>query len=97
MRQTVLSILLIVLILAAGFLWFRSRRSASVPAERAPGAVSEQIAQYRHLKNLKPDTGMFADPLFRSLQPAGPRPERPLGSGGQPLPIGRPNPLTPFE
>ena len=97
MRQTLFSILLIALILAAGLVWFRSRRSASVPAERAPGALGEQIAQYRHLKNLKPETGIFSDPLFRALQPAGPRPSRPLGSGGQALPIGRSNPLTPFE
>lgn len=94
MRQTILTILLIVFILATGFVWFAYLRS-SPPAGPpvTPGAEEERLAQYRELRNLTPDTALFSDPAFQGLRPA--RTPPPAGAApkeGQ----GRANPFAPF-
>lgn len=95
MRQTISSLFLILLLAVAGWVWFRYFR-ASPPAVPASSAeVSERLAQYRDLRNLRPDIGVFSDPLFRSLT-SPPRPSGgPPGSPGQP-PVGRQNPFAPL-
>lgn len=97
MRQTILSLILVLLLLASGYLWFRFFRDGSAPAAGvASEAVDERIAQYRHIKNLKPDTALFADPLFNSLKSATPLSQgSPTSAGGRTI-YGRTNPFSPF-
>ena len=93
MRQTILTIILVILLLASGFIWFRASRQAGPAAPSIAAEGSERFRQYQHLKNLKPDIGIFADPFFRSLEatvPSGGPPS--LATGGDPRP-GRPQPV----
>lgn len=90
MRQTILSLLLIGLIVATGFVWQRYvRRAPSAEPERPPEELSLRLAEYRSLKGLRPDTSVLADPFFRALRaPAVP---------SSPPATGRANPFAPFE
>lgn len=98
MRQNILVVLLVLMLLAGGFIWFRYMRDAS-PAVPAVGAanVSGRLGQYKQLQNLKPDLSIFTDPLFRSLERALPSP-----TGGPPsveagnIRAGRTNPFNPL-
>ena len=95
MRQNFLTIIILALLAAGGYVWYTSFRSTESPPapSGAVGLVSEENArlqQYRQLKNLKPDKSIIADPLFQSLErfrPAVPPP---------PAAKGRPNPFLPF-
>ncbi|MDP3727524.1 MAG: hypothetical protein Q8R35_02695 [bacterium] len=94
MRQTILTIILVVLLLASGFIWFRASRQGEPAAPAILAEGSERFRQYQHLKNLKPDIGIFADPFFRSLEatvPSGGPPS--LATGGDLRP-GRTNPFS---
>ena len=95
MRQTLLTILLIMALIAAGFAWFRYIGTAppSEPA-RAQGALGERLNQYRRLKSLSPDTGIFSDPLFLNLKPAAGEIPASEGSSSQPIRAGRNNPFA---
>lgn len=95
MRQTILMILFILLILAAGVIWFRFARSPAVePAATPPLDVEGRLAEYRQLQTLRPDLSVFADPLFRSLrQAASPIGSSSLPDGAKPS-AGRPNPFS---
>ncbi|MBI4132850.1 MAG: hypothetical protein HY473_02090 [Candidatus Sungbacteria bacterium] len=92
MRQNILSIILLVLVIAAGVWWWRSFRQAEPAAVSVSvQPASERLKQYRQLKNLQVDTSIFSDPLFQSL-------ER-FGVGGffiGSIPHGRANPFVPF-
>ncbi len=98
MRQNILVIVLIFILLAGGFIWFRYMRDAA-PAVRAVGAAdaSGRLGQYKQLQNLKPDLSIFTDPLFRSLERTLPSPTGgppPLGTGA--IRAGRTNPFNPL-
>lgn len=97
MRQTFLTFVLILIILGTGFVWLRYVRAPSTGATPTAGQGSERLAQYRHLKTLTPDLGLFSDPLFQSLKRTV-SPVAPLTTpAGQPVPTGRTNPFTPFQ
>ena len=51
----------------------------------------EELAQYRRLNNLKPDTEVLANTIFKSLEPAGQ--ETPVTD----IAKGRSNPFLPFS
>lgn len=90
MRQTILSLLLIGLIVATGFVWQRYVRQApSAEPERSPEGLSMRLAEYRSLKNLRPDTSVLSDPFFQTLR----APAQPVA----PPATGRANPFAPFE
>lgn len=90
MRQTILAVVLIAVIAAAGFLWSRYGGSGTAPSETAglTSTIGERLAQYESLQRLQPDISVLADPLFRSLRPAAPPLAIPQG--------GRTNPFAPF-
>ena len=97
MRQTVLSIVLIVAVIGAG--WFTYQFFTGGPSDEelsAPEGIDEQrLAEYRKIKTLKPDLSVFTDPFFRSLF----SPWQVFGGGAAATPTakpGRPNPFTPF-
>ncbi len=99
MRQNILVVLLICILLASGFIWFRYMRDAS-PAGQALGAAdtSERIEQYKQLQNLKPDLSIFIDPLFRSLERTLPSPTGgPPALGTGDIRAGRTNPFNPLS
>ena len=95
MRQTLLTILLIAVLIAAGFVWFRYVRTAPpLESARVQGVLGERLDQYRRLKNLSPDTGIFTDPLFLDLKSAGGAIPASGVSNGQPIQTGRNNPFS---
>lgn len=96
MRQTILAVLLVVLIAAAGFIWFRFVRK---PSDTVNGAAAgsrvevDRLKKYRKLKDLKPDISIISDERFQALA----RPS--LGSqatSSGAVPRGRANPFAPF-
>lgn len=97
MRQTVFTAILAALLLGAGYMWLRYVRPEPVAglAQPTESAIAERIGQYRHLKSLKPDTGILSDPLFRALQR--PVPPPPPGTPPARPPQGRTNPFAPSE
>lgn len=97
MRQTIFTVILIAALLTSGYVWFTYVRSAPAarPAGLADPAVAERLAQYRHLKTLKPNTEILSDPLFRSLRRSVPPPTS--GAPSQPVQHGRTNPFASFE
>lgn len=91
MRQTIFSILFIVLIVATGFVWLRYVRTTS-PAEQPVGTSAEEndrLNQYRQLKNFKPDISILQDPRFQALT-------RPGAAAATTTKGGRDNPFAPF-
>lgn len=94
MKQTLLTVALLVLILASGFVWYRYVRAPSTveaPAAAAPAIDPARLEQYRELRRLDLDASVFFDPLFRSLDVP------PVPAAGVPLvPSGRSNPFAPF-
>ncbi len=90
MRQNILSFILLTVIAAAGYWWWNYARVA--PPEVVPLAVAQdnaKVDQYRQLKNLKFDSGIYSDPLFLSLR------QFSSGPSGV-IPHGRVNPFLPF-
>ena len=93
MRQTILSILLVVVLAATGYVWFRYIRQpqAETSSDQTSSEESDRLNQYRRLKNFKPDTSILSDPLFQSL--TGSR----FSSASSSAPVsGRLNPFSPF-
>ena len=98
MRQTILTVIFVVLLLGAGFVWLRYVRDVVPEVSTGPAEVNERLRQYQHLKNLKADLSIFSDPLFRSLEQTLPPPSNerpPTLSGGNARP-GRTNPFSPL-
>lgn len=91
MRQTILSAIFIVVILATGFVWYRYIRQpdAGASSQGRESLVGERLHQYRQLKSFSPDTSILSDPLFQSLR-------SPVPAGSFPLQTGRQNPFAPF-
>src|SRR3989344_4283303 len=100
MRQTFFAILLMVILISSGFVWFKYIRSPS--PEKLPGSAGllserddeKRISQYRRIKNLKPDTGIFSDPLFKALRPASGKISNPEEPAEPPVKGGRANPFA---
>ena len=94
MRQTILTFVLVVTLLAVGWVWFRYLRRpppAAAPPGRGLTAEEEgRLAQYRQLQTLQPDISIIADPLFKALQQPG------ALTPPTAVPAGRPNPFAPF-
>ncbi len=93
MKQTILTVVLIVLLLAIGFVWYNYLRP---PAEGGPAASVDtvidaaRLEQYRGLKQLRLDVSIFSDPLFRLLE------EQTPSMGTAAVQAGRANPFAPF-
>ena len=93
MRQTILTVVLIVLLFAIGFVWYHYLRP---PAEGGPAASAEpaidpaRLEQYRGLKQLRLDVSIFSHPFFRLLE------EQTQPAGTAAVPAGRANPFAPF-
>lgn len=91
MRQTIITIFTLLLIGGIGYLWFQVRGGPSAPS--AVGALDqeseERLAEYRRLKNLRPDLSVLSQPVFRALQ-------RPGTLRTTTTPPGRLNPFAPF-
>lgn len=91
MRQTILTVLLIVLVVATVYVWYAYLRAPSEEIGIQAGSVTDdRLLQYRQLKDLKPDTSLFSDPLFQSLNRYRPPNVPPA------LPPGRLNPFSAF-
>lgn len=93
MKQTILAAIFLVLILAAGFVWYRYVRPPAA-ATASPDSVIDpaRLAEYRKLRQLSLDISVFSDPLFQIL--AAPTP--PLAAPGVSIPAGRADPFAPF-
>jgi hypothetical protein len=91
MRQTILSIILIVVILTTGFVWYRYIRqsAAGTPSQSQQSITDERLRQYRQLKNFNPDTSILSDPLFQSLHGS-------ASASSSPPATGRQNPFAPL-
>lgn len=92
MRKTILSVVLILTLVATGFVWFRYVRtpSASAPAAELGVLENETLKKYRKLKNLNSDTSVLQNPFFQSLSRPGS--DTPLVD----IPRGRANPFAAF-
>ncbi len=97
MRQTLLSIVLIVAIIGAGY--FTYQFFAGGPSDEelsAPSGIDEQkLEDYRKIETLKPDLSVFTDSFFKSLF----SPFQVFGTGATTTITakpGRPNPFMPF-
>lgn len=92
MRQTIFTILFVIVILATSFVWYRYIRQpggvTTTPSDFA--ATDERLNQYRQLKSLKLDSSVLSDPLFQSL--VGASPANASGTSS----TGRTNPFAPF-
>lgn len=97
MRQTLIAFILIAILLAGGFAWQRLGGGVLPAGEASPlsADVEGRLAQYRKLRELLPDVGVFSDPLFRSLQR--PTSIAPGPGGGAGPAVGRQNPFAPFQ
>ena len=90
MRQTILVILLILLLAAAGLVWFSYRPSR--PAAPSPAAArSPELARYQELQRLAPDLALFGTPAFKALRGISSPPEAPPTAGA------RQNPFNPLQ
>ncbi|MBI4132443.1 MAG: hypothetical protein HY474_02310 [Candidatus Sungbacteria bacterium] len=89
MRQTIFTVILVILLAVAGYLWLRSSGEPGAGAPPAP-AASERLAEFQYLRNLKPDLGLFSDPRFRALEQT--VPSIPAGR----LEPGKANPFNPL-
>lgn len=90
MKKNILIIVIVLILLGTAFIWlsYGKNRSASHDPETIE-STKIRLSQLRRLKNLKLDTTIFEDPLFRALKE----------SKASPLPdvqIGRTNPFVPF-
>ena len=97
MRQTVLSIVLVVAVIGAGYFTYQFFAGGPAGEElSAPEGIDEQrLAEYRKIQTLKPDLSVFTDPFFKSLF----SPWQVFGAGAAAAPTakpGRPNPFAPF-
>lgn len=91
MRQTILTIILVILISATIYVWYAYLRTPEDVGGPAVGSVEdERLVQYRKLKDLKPDTNVFSDPLFQLLNRYRPPNVPPM------QPPGRANPFSAF-
>ena len=87
MRQTVIAVIIIAILGAAGWFWYTSLRPGSV-APPSP-LESDLVKQYEQLRTLALDTEVFSDPLFKALKHFGPATSTPVA-------VGRANPFAPF-
>lgn len=92
MRQTILTVVLVIAILATGWVWFAYLRKPSTPESVAgnTAAVQSRINKYQKLDQLVSDTTVLKNPLFESLRK--PKSVTPTDS----IPRGRANPFLPF-
>ncbi len=98
MRQTILVLILILALAAIGYVWYAYFGSApalptETPIANGPKALQDRLGTLRRLKNLRLDTSVFQDPLFRALETAPTFQESLAGGEGE---HGRQNPFTPF-
>ena len=90
MRQTILTVVLIVVILGTGFVWYTYiRKPASQGEATVSPASDDRLEQYRQIENLKPDVSILSDPLFQALQ-------RAKAISPPAVTTGRQNPFAPF-
>lgn len=69
MRQTVLTIVLVIALAATAFVWWRSFRTPPAPLAVEPAPeVQERLASYRAIQNMTPDFSLFSNPLFKALR-----------------------------
>lgn len=80
-KQNTLTIVLIVILAAIGYLWLSSSESTDKTKQQASNEFEAQLLELSKLKNIKLDTTIFQDPFFRSLNlsAAVPAPEGPVG------------------
>ena len=92
MKQNIFAAILVVAILATGFVWFRYIRQpvSSGESSAAIRSESEILNTYRQLKGLQFDASVFSEPAFQAL--VTPR----VATTTSGLPAGRANPFTPF-
>ena len=92
MRQIIFTIILIVLALGTGYLWYNF--SSQPPQEEVakPGLSGTRLTELRRLKTLQLDVSILKDPLFVSLQ----HPLEILGTEVIQAQVGRVNPFLPF-
>lgn len=86
-RQTIATIILVIILLALGALWYLYwTRLPSDESDETPGV---SVDSYRQVKNLKLDTALFSDPVFRELK-------QEVISPPATEAVGRSNPFLPF-
>lgn len=92
MRETFITVILLILIAVGGWAWFKyaEQPPTAGPTPNELKEESEQLRQYRLINDLKPDTGVFSDPIFKSLQSFH------AVNATSTIPKGRPNPFNPF-
>ncbi len=95
MRQTILSIVFFVALIITGVFFYQYFTGGpEIFGVDTAGQVDERLAEYRKIKTLRPDLGVFADPFFKSLfGPAAVFDTGPVAPAATP---GRTNPFSPF-
>jgi hypothetical protein len=93
-RQTLLLILFIIIIGVTGYVWYQYVGTAAptvLPTDAKEVGI-ETITVLRRLRDVRLDTAVLSDPVFRILVPPPPPP-----GGVEPTIIpGRENPFVPF-
>lgn len=97
MKQAILSIVFIAVVVGGGYFVYQFFiGSPSVVEDGVTNIIEqEKLTEYRKIKLLKPDLGIFTDSFFRLLF----SPTQLFGAGTvTPVPVkpGRPNPFIPF-
>lgn len=91
MKQTLFLIVFFLILVATGFIWYRS-----APGQEggvSPGGESEiRLTELRRLKTIQLDTSIIRDPFFGSLELPAEAAAAPEGATS----AGRVNPFLPF-
>lgn len=86
-RQTISTIILVVVLVALGALWYSYWTNR--PSQDSGETPGISIDSYRRVKDLKLNTSLFTDPVFRELK-------QEVISPPATEAIGRSNPFLPF-
>ena len=93
-RQNIFLIIFILLLAGLGYFWYQNAKISPPGEEKAGSSELEiRLSELRRLKDLKLDTTLFQNPLFRKLEASTKEvPSTPASV----LKPGRSNPFIPF-
>lgn len=94
MRQTIFTIIFVVLIVGIGYVWYNASPASTGPETETPptGITSTRLAELQRLRTLQLDISILKDPIFNSLQ----SPIEVVGTPVTQVQSGRVNPFAPF-